>query len=74
MIYMNYNFAERNRNLFADDRRKEDMPCPGVERICYNDAFELQRKLVSARSNNEIEDTLILLNTIPLSPSRHTNS
>jgi lipoyl(octanoyl) transferase len=37
-----------------------------VERICYNDAFELQRKLVSARLNNEIEDTLILLEHDPV--------
>ena len=37
-----------------------------VERIGYNDAFELQRKLVSARSNNEIEDTLILLEHNPV--------
>ncbi len=37
-----------------------------VERICYNDAFELQRKLVSARSNNKIEDTLILLEHNPV--------
>jgi lipoyl(octanoyl) transferase len=37
-----------------------------IERISYNDAFELQRKLVSARSNNEIEDTLILLEHNPV--------
>jgi len=37
-----------------------------VERIYYNDAFELQRKLVSARSNNKIEDTLILLEHNPV--------
>ena len=46
-----------------------------VERICYNDAFELQRKLVSARSNNEIEDTLILPGTQSrYHRPRHTNS
>jgi lipoyl(octanoyl) transferase len=37
-----------------------------VERICYNDAFELQRKLVNARSNNKIKDTLILLEHNPV--------
>jgi lipoyl(octanoyl) transferase len=37
-----------------------------VERISYNDAFELQRKLVSARSKNDIEDTLILLEHNPV--------
>jgi len=37
-----------------------------VERISYNDAFELQRKLVSARSKNDIEDILILLEHDPV--------
>ena len=37
-----------------------------VERISYNNAFELQRKLVRARLKNEIEDTLILLEHDPV--------
>lgn len=37
-----------------------------IERISYDDAFELQKKLVSARLNNEIEDTLLLLEHDPV--------
>jgi lipoyl(octanoyl) transferase len=46
------------------------------DRISYHDAFELQRKLVSARANNEIADTFILLEHDPVFtvPSTQTNT
>jgi lipoate-protein ligase B len=37
-----------------------------IERISYEDAFELQRRLVTARLKNQIEDTFILLEHDPV--------
>jgi len=37
-----------------------------IDRIGYNDAFELQKKLVDARSRDEIKDTFILLQHNPV--------
>ena len=45
-----------------------------IERISYNDAFELQRKLVSARLKKEIEDTLILLEHDPVFTAPRTET
>jgi len=37
-----------------------------IDRIGYEDAFELQKKLVDARSKDEIKDTFILLEHEPV--------
>lgn len=37
-----------------------------IDKISYNDAFDLQRKLVTARSKNEINDTFLLLEHLPV--------
>jgi lipoyl(octanoyl) transferase len=37
-----------------------------IERISYEEAFELQRRLVAARLKNQIEDTFILLEHDPV--------
>ena len=37
-----------------------------IERISYDEAFELQRRLVAARLKNQIEDTFILLEHDPV--------
>jgi lipoate-protein ligase B len=37
-----------------------------IDRIGYNEAFELQKKLVDARSRDEIKDTFILLQHLPV--------
>ncbi len=37
-----------------------------IDRIGYNEAFDLQKKLVDARSRDEIKDTFILLQHLPV--------
>ncbi|MCP4623639.1 MAG: lipoyl(octanoyl) transferase LipB, partial [bacterium] len=37
-----------------------------IDKIRYNEAFELQKKLVGARSRDEIKDTFILLEHLPV--------
>ena len=37
-----------------------------IDRIDYKEAFELQRKIVNARSKDEIKDTFILLEHFPV--------
>jgi lipoate-protein ligase B len=37
-----------------------------IDKISYGDAFELQKKLVKARSKDEIKDTFILLEHFPV--------
>ena len=45
-----------------------------INKIAYEEAFELQKKLVHHRSRDEIKDTLILLEHLPVFTANRTES
>lgn len=53
-------------DVVEDMIRKQTATIIDITKIAYDDAFELQRKLVDYRSRDKIDDTLLLLEHLPV--------